>query len=284
MNLIPNLSALASIIHEPFEGQAMEPHIVYQLESLPYHVRNTFFALKNFEILRSQAVASVSINLKPGSQLMVSDEISEKIAWMLDSFFSSARRAQNALISYISYCPPRQSLPSSMHDLHRNLANSSVTLPENITTKILQYWADSGLKLKNYRDRLEHTGIISSDPIVFLTEDGSPAVKIMLPSNPEVDSLRAFNFTPGIHASDYIHQGFIELLVFINSIIEELIALLTPGRAYEEARKARVHIIAFRTPIVLGPQPRGTLVPFPRPIEESILEVLNSFQAPLTPQ
>ena len=184
----------------------------------------------------------------------------------IDSYLIAARRSQNAVTRYLSSSPNLISLKGSLHDIYNKIIDSDPrttdAIPPEIREMIIKYWNDSGLKLKNYRDRSEHTALITAEPVAFLNQDGQASIRLQLPANPENPSFDTLDFANGPSAVEYLHTSFGELVDFINDVIEQLIDNAMPEAQPETVRKRKALVMKFKAPIVLGPPPQGTPVPF----------------------
>jgi hypothetical protein len=165
------------------------------------------------------------------------------MAFRVDAFLDSARRAQNGVVPYVSRAL-HMSLPQSLDDVLKK-ATGRVQLPDWLRDILVQYWQSSGKRLKDYRDLSQHHALVSSDAYVFWRKSGEPAIFLVLPNNPQVKSAAALTFEPPVvHAAPYCRTAFFELLQMVYRVTHPLLADPPP--------KTRIHRVRVHPGIRLG--------------------------------
>ena len=224
--LIPNLGVLDRLIMESCSGD--EYSKTQRLtEQLPYYLRATCFSLNELEHYRIQTIKAWSEIPEVGSdtQFVLPPELFDPLSFAADSYLFFLRRVMDSLITYISRCPSRQSLPSSMKDLMKGVETSKYGLDNGVISILNEYWGSIGKKVKGYRDQVAHSAVILSNCVVFNTPEGY-GLKMLLPDNPEERSPSKIGYSPGIGTMGFFFDALKQTIQLVNQIVERLIDLM----------------------------------------------------------
>jgi len=224
--LIPNLGTLDRLIRESCEGNEYGK-IQRQTEQLPYYFRAACFSLNEFEHYRIKTTEAWKEipEVGPDTQFLLPPELFDPLSFAADSYLFFLRRVMDSLIAYISRCPNRQSLPSSMKDLMKGISLSKYDLEEDIVSMLNEYWDSIGKRVKGYRDQVTHRAIILSNSIVFNTPKGF-GLKMLLPDDPEEKSPSKIAYNPGIGTMGFFFDSLKQTIQFVNNVVEKLIDLM----------------------------------------------------------
>jgi len=211
------------------------------LEQLPYFLNSSYFFILQIFKFQLTLIETKLNNISDSSLHNLTSSERDPIAFMTDSFFNSARRAQDAIIPYISRSFSL-SLPNSMNELMKKLHKGEISLPTVIKELLKIYWDSHGKKIKAYRDLGQHHALISSEGWVAKPIDGSPLIHLSLPNNPEEKNTSRLRYDdPVILALPYLTIEFQYLLQFIFKVTD----LLLPS---EINRDRTSHLVIFRNP------------------------------------
>ncbi len=229
-NLIPHISTLEYYLtfndgnrvensmtaEESIKAQDTMRSRAMLLEQLPYFLNSSYFFI--LQIIKFQlSLIETKLNTISDSNLYnLTPSERAPIVFMTDSFFNSARRAQDAIIPYISRSFSLSFPSNSMNDLMKELDRGKISLPTPIKEQLKIYWDSHGKKIKAYRDLGQHYALISSDGCVAKHIDGTPLIHLLLPNNPEeTNNIRLKYDDPVILALPYLTIEFQYLLGFI---------------------------------------------------------------------
>ncbi len=275
ISAIPHLAILQSRIRQSYEEQPTSQAVELAIEQLPYALDAAASALVQIAEAEGAAAESVTKRAteKVGRLCIYQLENFEyrPIAFAVDTYLDSARRAQNAMSPYLSKVL-RVSIPESLSNLVARLRNSRISLPQRVHDLVESYWFQSGERLKLYRDLSQHHAVVSSDGRVALLPDGRRAVYQILPNNPwEKDLAKLCYLDPRIDALPYAIQSYCELYAFVFELTHVLLSYTTdPG--------FMSFTFPFKGPLRMGSTVDGnTLVP-----PKVIVTTIKSLQADLT--
>ena len=261
-DLIPNLGALDRLIMESCEGD--EYSKVQRLtEQLPYYLRAACFSLNELEHYRLETTKAWNEipEVGPDTQFILPPELFDPLSFAADSYLFFLRRVLDSLISYISRCSGKQSLPSSMKDLMKGVNESKYDLDESIISILNEYWDSTGEKVKDYRDQVTHRAVILSNCIVFNTPKGF-GLKMLLPDNPKETSPSKIGYNSNIGAMGFFLDSLKQTIRFVNRIIEKLIDLI--GAHENSPREKGIVGLAMRGgQLQISRHKSGEPVPYP---------------------
>lgn len=187
-----------------------------ELEQLPYNLMSARRSLIRLEELIQkiveeppESIPNVPDGLHQFAIILQQDFLS--IAWTVDQFLDSSRRAQNALTRFVARAY-RVSIPLSMNEYVGRAERYRSKVPGAVSALLRNYWAHDGLILKQYRDLAQHHMVVSSNMAV-LRRPTEPRFQLLLPSNPEEASLRDLKYdAPRVHALVYCRSAFLALV------------------------------------------------------------------------
>jgi hypothetical protein len=277
LGLLTHLVALRSALYEQWAARATEPvvhlnsptHV--KLELLPYAVSEMWHAFTSFigATHRIAATLDEDIPILPEC-FVLSDADRDVLAYSIDAFMNAGRRAQNAVLPYLSSAL-RQSLPASLSDVftkhgQTNLRKYPVL---DIFAPILEsYWQGDGQSLRAYRVLMEHRTLVASEAFLARLDASTVVLQMLLPSNPDAGSPTELIYGhPPVHALLYMEQAFIALVRFAESITRPLLPIPLPPK---------VHIIVANRMAPIGT--RKVFQPIPS-IEEISARVKQFAQA-----
>jgi len=194
-----------------------------QLEQFSYNLRGAYHAVLSLEAHTREMLDAVP---KPtveelSSRILIRqlpEEQTLQASWAVDRLLDSLRKGQNSLTPYLSHIFKR-SLPSSFSVLAKRCANHTAQLPAEIERQIVDYWAESGNRVKEYRDFAQHYAVVASDARVGFLPDGSSGLFLVMVSNPNQKSLRHMVFNaPYVPALGYCRDAFLIFYSFSYSL------------------------------------------------------------------
>ncbi|MBS1793997.1 MAG: hypothetical protein JSS81_09095 [Acidobacteria bacterium] len=243
------------------------------LEQLPYFLNASYFFVLQIIKLQHNLIETKGKNISSGLQNLTEVELNP-IAFLTDSFFNSARRAQDSIIPYISRSFSL-SLPNSMNDLMKKLQKNEISLPSHIKTEFEFYWNNNGKKLKDYRDLGQHHALLSSEGWIAKNDDETLLISILLPNNPEEKSGSRLSYNnPEVLALPYITMEFLHLIGFMFKVT----LMLLP----EEINPNRnAQVVIFRNPKIGNPlmHPIQDEKPFQNQVENYIQQLSTWFSS-----
>jgi hypothetical protein len=190
----------------------------------------------------------------------------------IDSYFDIACRAQDSVLAYVS-ATYRTSLPSSLSDCARKLAQNKVMLSPDIGHALSAYWADTGELLRQYRDLAQHHAVVASEATLIKTPSGSIEIALVLPGNPDIKSPKDWKYgSQGKLAYPFCERSYLDLFSFIYRVL----FVLARSLGYTETFTRR---ITFRAP--MGPTPPESR---PVPSAEEVHETIWSLRRDLKDQ
>lgn len=235
----------------PADDYERERIATIELEMLPYAVAAAQHSC--LQVVRAQLRVVDEVFRNEGTLLgvfVMSPTQQRELSFAIDTFLESARRAQNALVPYLSRAF-EVSLPSSLSDVANSMEKGKVTLPASISDILIGYWHTHGKRLKDFRDVSQHHSIVASDARVFVSDDGHRGLRLLLPSNPELKTTSKLVFgEPPVHAVPYVRN---QLLNFFATAycLTRLILDLVPGD------RRQVLTVFIREPLKLGTPVEG---------------------------
>jgi hypothetical protein len=242
LGLLTHLVALRSALDEQWAAQATEPVVhlnsptPVKLELLPYAVSEMWHAFTSFigATHRIAAKLDEEIPILPEC-FVLADADRDELAYSIDAFMHAGRRAQNAVLPYLSSAL-RQSLPASLSDVftthgHTDLRKYPVL---DIFAPMLEsYWQADGQSLRAYRVLMEHRTLVASEAFLARLNAGTVVLHMLLPSNPDAGSPTELIYAhPPVHALLYMEQSFIALVRFAESMTRPLLPIPLPPKAY----------------------------------------------------
>jgi len=136
----------------------------------------------------------------------------------LPATLSALRIMQNALLpTFTAGRRNAASVPSSLHDAIKKA--HQIALPDEMKSRVLDYWHRGGNRLKDYRDVDQHFGAVVRH--TFLRVEPPRHVSIFLPDNPEAKKSKDFTFNHELDAHAFVRDSFQNL----HSVYEELARL-----------------------------------------------------------
>lgn len=267
--LIPNLGVLDRLLMESSIDGSYSA-IQRETEQLPYYLRGACFSINELEFYRNRAAKALSElpGASPTAQFVLPPEHSDPLSFATDSYLFFLRRVMDAVISYLGRCPNRISLPSSMNTLMKGIETGKYKLDSQIKTILEEYWNSVGVKIKGYRDQVNHKAIILSNCVAF-NGTGGIGLKMLLPDNPEEDRPSKINYEPGINAMGFLLESLKETIKFINALVEKMIDLMAKDGS-NPREKGIVGITMRGTPVSFGSSITGEPVPFPVGVKEIV--------------
>ena len=250
--LVPHLGALRALIRDsmPVEQHARS---VVELESLPFYLRGMAIALLELDawrVLVAEQTAKHFQGARGGPTIVVEEHYQAILALKVDEVIGCGRRAVDGLTRYLGLFPQRQSVPKSMTDLVDRIGKGKVQIEDRLAQTITTYWNTSGLRLKQYRDRTQHTGVVIAEVTIGLTNQGL-GMRLLLADDPSVASPNDYTYSDEVSAIRYLYVAFQDLLLMVNHIVERLIDLGSTDPV--TARQGKSLSIMFKA-FTLGPQ------------------------------
>ena len=174
----------------------------------------------------------------------------------------------DSLVSYLSRCPVRTSLPSSINDLMKGIPSGKYNLDSQIKTLLMDYWKSIGKRIKGYRDQVNHKAIILSNCIVFNTPKGF-GLKMLLPDNPEERSPSKISYDPGIGTMGFLLESLKVTVQLINRLVERMINLMA-GDDKNSRERAIVGLTIRGAQLKIGLLRTGEPVPYPVDVRRAV--------------
>jgi hypothetical protein len=228
IELVPNLGILLTQL-APSLDQGADPFkkAKLALEQLPYSLGGMSYAF--FEFVRHQAELKT---LAPERGVIVPQPgKTEPLSFMLDMFLDHARRTANAVIPYLryKYSLHHGELNKSMaQTMERKLLAKAPRMPRDVCKLIEEYWEHHGETAKAYRDLAQHyTLLVYDDCMLSVSQEGTPAMYVALPNNPEEDRATP-SYDPPIHAAPYMRELLHESIRFVHWLSVRLLDTSKP--------------------------------------------------------
>jgi hypothetical protein len=284
LGLLDHLIALRSALYEQWATRANKPVINLdspthlKLELLPYAVSEMWHALTSF-IRTAHSIASEMGEDIPHLPecFFLSDQERDLLSYSIDLFMDSGRRAQNAVLHYLSGAlgPLERSLPNSLVDVfikkcdQTNLTRYPALKP--FAPVLESYWSTDGRRLRAYRDLMQHHMLVATEAFLGRSDAGVVCLHILLPNNPEVKSQAKLTYNPPEHALPFMEQAFTAFVRFADSMTQPLLPVPFKPKIYFIAAN---RIAPVRTPKEFHPIPS---------IEEISVRVQQLAQASVPP-
>jgi hypothetical protein len=221
LSLLAHLVPLRATLRERSNGR---PNL--NLEVLPYAVCEMWHAITSF-VTTSHSVflrLDSSIPTYPRN-LILSDGDRDSLSYSIDLFIDSGRRAQNAVLFYLSSAL-QMSLPYSLFDLVKKPVTRSGL--EWFSPLLQSYWHADGYRLKAYRDLMQHHALVATEAWLARSDSDGALLHLLLPNNPEVKSQAKLIYdSPPIPALPFMEQAFTALIGFVDSVTRLLLSELS---------------------------------------------------------
>jgi len=166
---------------------------------------------------------------------VLSDADRDILAYSIDAFMHAGRRAQNAVLPYLSSAL-RQSLPASLSDVFTKRGQTDLRkypVLEIFAPMLESYWQADGQSLRAYRVLMEHRTLVAREAFLARSDAGTVVLHMLLPSNPDAGSPTALiDGHPPVHALLYMEQAFIALVRVAESMTRPLLPIPLPPKAY----------------------------------------------------
>lgn len=137
----------------------------------------------------------------------------------ISPILNSIQILQNLVIRLLKYELNKMTLPDSMHKYIKN-KNHQEQISNEINNIINKYWENSGEKVKQYRDIIQH-----HHPLVretYLQIKPEIKVLVLLPDNPDKKAYKDALFNEQINAIDYVRSAFYKFHDLLESLSSEL--------------------------------------------------------------
>jgi hypothetical protein len=229
-DIIPNVAALDNLLdlQTPCDRRRA---VRRETEQLIYYLRGACWSMELIEDARKSAVDFYCLQ-EPAviRELILAEDLRDRIWFALDSYLTNMRRVFDALIPYLGRCPIGLSLPSSFRDLISGLnTGKPYNLDSVIKTLLQRCWDEVGAKITAYRDQSMHTAIISGDCIVYTARLGAVGLEVLLPDNPNERSPSKITYDPGTPLMGFVASTLYKTIQFVNAIVERMIDLIAPN-------------------------------------------------------
>src|SRR5262245_12778767 len=182
LGLLTHLIALRSALYEQWTARANEPvahrdaptHL--KLELLPYAVSEMWHAVTSFIGATHHMAATLDAKIPIHPECFcLSDADRDVLAYSIDAFMDAGRRAQNAVLPYLSRAL-RQSLPSSLSDVFTTQGQTDLRkypMLEIFAPMLESYWQADGQILRAYRVLMEHRTLVASEAFLARSDAGT---------------------------------------------------------------------------------------------------------------
>lgn len=268
IELVPELEHLKARLLGPDPDEASTPSLSVDrallLEQLPYALSAAYLALQE---VRRRAETAVAEGTGEGRGkpivLLLNPEKRDHLAFAIDDYLGSLRRAQNTLSHYLS-AALGTSIPNSMSDIVKAIDGGRQVSSPAIDALIREYWCRSGESIKHYRDLSDHFAVVVSDARVVPAARGGGVLYLLLPNNPADKSARLLRFgSPPIHAVPFVVVSFADFVRFLVRVVQHLI---------EKVGRSKYTVVPFmlRGGLQVGGPHFGEPVPTADEIDEAI--------------
>jgi hypothetical protein len=242
LGLLTHLVALRSALDEQWAARATEPGVQLhspthvQLELLPYAVSEMWHAFTSFigATHRMAAQLDEEMPIHPEG-FVLADTDRDVLAYSIDAFMHAGRRAQNAVLPYLSRAF-RQSLPARLADVfttHGQTDLRKYPMLEIFAPMLESYWQADGQSLRAYRVLMEHRTLVAREAFLARLDASTVVLHMLLPSNPEAGSPTELIYGhPPVHALLYMEHAFIALVRFAESITRPLLPIPLPPKVH----------------------------------------------------
>jgi hypothetical protein len=165
----------------------------------------------------------------------LSDQHRDLLAYSIDAFMNAGRRAQNAVLPYLSSAL-RQPLPASLSTVFTKQDQTDLRkypLLGPFAPMLESYWQADGQSLRAYRVLMEHRTLVASEAFLARSDAGTVVLHMLLPSNPDAGSPTELSYgNPPVHALLYMEQAFIALVRFAESMTRPLLPIPLDPKVY----------------------------------------------------
>lgn len=141
----------------------------------------------------------------------------------MDATFQSLVRTQNRLVKLIHSIRPLRDIKS--RSLHTFI---DTTIKEKrlgeIDEIMLEYWNEFGKQIRDYRDMIEHNEHVKYDfrYTIRTSLSGNSCALLLLPDNPEVNSLEKLQYDNEINAEIYLNEAYKQTVRCIEKVLSHL--------------------------------------------------------------
>lgn len=144
----------------------------------------------------------------------------------MDATFQSLVRTQNRLVKLIHAIRPLRDIKSkSLHNfIDTTIKNNSGKRLDEIGEIMLVYWNKFGKQIKDYRDMIEHNEHVKYDfrYTIRTSPSGNSCALLLLPDNPEVNSLEKLQYDNEINAEIYLNEAYKQTVRCIGEVLSHL--------------------------------------------------------------
>ncbi len=272
-DLIPNLGVLDRLLMENSPPNTYSS-VQRETEQLPYYLRGACFSINELETYRIKAAKALAQlpGVGPDTQYILPQEHFDPLSYALDSYLFFLRRTFDSLIPYLSRCPARISLPSSMNSLVKGVHTDKYHLDSQLEILIIDFWNALGKKVKGYRDQVNHKAIILSNCIVFNSTQGV-GLKMLLPDNPEEKRPSRISYNPGVNAMGFTLESLKVTVQFVNRLVERMI-VLTAGTDKDPRTRSITSITMRGAPLQISSRKVGEPVPYPVSVRQIVVDAI----------
>ena len=148
---------------------------------------------------------------------MVNRSETYPLTFAIDSYLESAVRAQNGAWHYATKAFGLSNIPESLREAVKQMRKGSIKgIPQEVSSAIINYWDSGGRRLRAYRVLSQHFALVSSDVRLRFAPDGSAAIFLALPSDPEVTKPADLRYNnPVVLALPYCTESFSKMIQWI---------------------------------------------------------------------
>jgi len=257
--LIPGLASIAAHLTK---NAPAETDPTFGLENLSYCLNCSFSAIHELQDIQHSLLTETP--LRAGEIREVAPDDHHLMCFEVDRFLTSSRRALDALLAFVSKTLGT-STPESFASLCSKLTKAGpgdIVIDAFLDEQMLKYWEAHGRQLRSYRDLVIHKGNILSDGRMFLDENATPSIYLVLPDPGPEKSLAKLTYERGIHALPYVLREYVALLRLVQQVIGRLVAINEVSLSWTMSNHR------FRGGVCLGRPPVGHSVADPDGLPE----------------
>lgn len=152
-------------------------------------------------------------NIEGGTHSPYAGPLLEVMLFHLDGFFEAERSGYDFFLPCLCTAGFFQTVPSSFNEFYKNKTKKPYAYPSeppDLGSELINFWANTGLRTRDYRDCLTHTLSLSGPTwqhaMNMKRSKGAWTANFHLPDNPEVKSYPLLTFNSNLDALNVCTQ------------------------------------------------------------------------------
>lgn len=237
----------------PSQTEGLQDLLNYQRPLILFLFRcySTYIRLQRMKTL-SQLCVNQYLEFKSSlkmntSQINFFSPILSELIIELNPFLSNMRIMQNQFLTLVAREAPNVSHLSVSTSLNKAMKRAhgeqkrrieTYGFEEEVVSAFIDYWDQSGIKIKKYRDLEQH--YISIIEHSFLQVQPEEKIVIYLPDNPDERRVHNITYDNQLDALDYMEESFLDFHNFVEEVCKLLGFDQRPLTQYMDFTKSKV--------------------------------------------